>query len=278
MAKNNIASRIGAGATICGVRFENATNWKGNVLGDSCIIEVDTKNWTAKILSSEDKPFDSHPDYYDSFPEKQGSGMIREFSGNIGPNNLLLLVSDPFSEYFDKHKANCQELVEQIQELCKHDDFCILVDRWRENGMHNDDSTLCIIEFDNDVNINIVYKDDIHTLISNEQVPIEQEEAKTEIQNNIVIEQNNEPVSNVNFQPNESKESIPFEDDKDRLVTFFDKVMSVLNNLIKGAVRQNLPRDRRSRKPVCNKVITQFNAQNAKEEIERFYYSITKEE
>lgn len=272
--KNNIASRLGAGATICGVHFENATNWKGNVLGDSCIVEVNTMDWTANILSSEDKAFDSHPDYYDSFPEKQGAGKIREFSGNIGPNNLLLLVSDPFSEYFDKHKECCQELVEQIQGLCKHNDFSILVDRWREKGMHNDDSTLCIIEFDNDINMNIVYKDDIQALISKEQVSITQEEAEKGFRNSIVIEPIIEPVSNNNLQSNET-EGILFEDDKDKLETFFDKVINVLNNLIKGAVRLNMPRDRRSRKLVNNKYISQFSVQNAKEEIERLYHSIT---
>lgn len=276
--KNNIASRIGAGATICGVRFENATSWKGDVLGDSCIIEVNTMDWTAKILSSEDKAFDSHPDYYDSFPEKQGSGRIRDFCGSIGPNNLLLLVSDPFSEYFTKHKECCQELVEQIQGLREHDDFCSLVDRWREKGMHNDDSTLCIIEFDNDVNINVVYKDDIQVLISNEKLSIDQEEVKIGIRNSTALEPRNEPISNDNLKSNESKEGTAFEDHKDKLVTFFDKVMSVLNSLIKDANRHNLPKDRRSRRPVCNKFITQFSAQNAKEEIERFYHMITKEE
>ena len=65
---NFIAAHKGAGATICGVSFENATDWKGNVLGDSCIIKVNTKGWNVEILTSEDKTFDSFPDFYDRFP------------------------------------------------------------------------------------------------------------------------------------------------------------------------------------------------------------------
>ena len=163
--KNNIVSRSGAGATICGVKFENATDWKGEVLGDSCIIEINTEEWTATIHSSEEKEFDSHPDYYDSFPEKKGSGVVKQFEGRIGSNDILLLVSDPFSDFFYKHKDNCKELVEQMVELTSNEDFCLLVDKWRDKGMHNDDSTLCIVEFDNQLNFNIEYSDDIAKLI-----------------------------------------------------------------------------------------------------------------
>ena len=164
--KNNIAARSGAGATICGVQFENATDWKGDVLGDSCIIKINKEKWTLDILSSEEKSFDSHPDYYDSFPEKKGSGTIKAFKGSIGQYDMLLLVSDPFSEFFSVHRTGCKELIEQVLPLKSHDDFCRLVDNWREKGMHNDDSTLCIVEFDNSLELNVTYSDDISELIT----------------------------------------------------------------------------------------------------------------
>lgn len=166
--KNNIAARSGAGATICGVQFCDAGKWIGDVLGDSCIIEICKKDWKAKVLSSETKAFDSHPDFYDSFPEKKGSGEIQQFSGSLSPDNILLLVSDPFSAYFDKHKDNCKDLVEQILCLDSHDDFCRLVNEWRNKGMHDDDSTMCIIEFDGKSEFDIHTPDNIEELIEEE--------------------------------------------------------------------------------------------------------------
>lgn len=176
--KNCIAERSGAGATICGVQFTNATDWKGEVLGDSCIVKVDMKKWTMELLSSEEKAFDNHPDYYDSFPEKKGSGTVKHFEGKISHDDLLLLVSDPFSDFFLTHRTDCKKFIDQILLLNSHDDFCRLVDNWREQGMHNDDSTLCVIEFDNCPDFNISYQDSIEKLIDEETQP----EVKAEIE------------------------------------------------------------------------------------------------
>lgn len=147
---NFLAEHKGAGATICGIEFKNATDWTGHVLGDSCIIRVNTQGMNIEILSSEEKPFDYFPDFYDSYPEKEGRGTIKEVSGSISPNDILLLVTDPFSEFLDRHKKDCREFVRQMLSIENHSDFCTLVNDWRAKGMHNDDSTLCIIKFDNE--------------------------------------------------------------------------------------------------------------------------------
>lgn len=198
--KNNIAARSGAGATICGVRFENATDWKGDVLGDSCIIKINKEKWTMEILSSEEKAFDSHPDYYDSFPEKKGCGTIKTFEGSIGPNDMLLLVSDPFSEFFSVHHTECKDLIEQVLLLKSHDGFCRLVDNWRDKGMHNDDSTMCIVEFDNSLELNVSYLDDISELIEQEN-----KEKRDEQQNTIepAVDLEDSAIQEIN-QGNES--------------------------------------------------------------------------
>ena len=267
--KNNIVSRIGAGATICGVRFENATSWKGDVLGDSCIIEVNIKDWTARILSSEDKTFDSHPDYYDSFPEKQGVGEMKKFHGTIGPNDILLLVSDPFSEYFTKYKDDCKELIEQILALKKHDDFCLLVANWRDKGMHNDDSTLCIIEFDNDINMHTAYKDEIQELIDTEQKSIVQERAESNA--SIVEEPTNENVTNANLSREQLKTEEDLRDCIDILEGFYEKVMTVFSRLIKGATVQSMGKDRKTGHGVKRECISKSHVENAIKEIKEYY-------
>ena len=149
--------------------FRSAENWVGHVLGDTCIIDVDiTGKAPIKIYTSEDKAFDSYPDYYESFPNKVGRGQIKEFTGKLSEGHCLLLVSDPFSEFLSNHKEHCSQWLRRILELKGHEDYCSLVDDWRHEGLHNDDSTLCIIEPDGSMAFNIEQEDDITSLIEKE--------------------------------------------------------------------------------------------------------------
>lgn len=166
--QNSLASFNGAGATICGVTFNKANHWTGHVLGDSCIIEIDTSNSeqpkVVKVHTSEKKPFDSYPDYYESFPNKPGRGKIESFEGSLTGSNVLLLVSDPFSEFLAKN-ADSSVWLKRILDLSSHEEFCSLVDDWRNEGLHNDDSTLCIIEYDSKGALSITHEDKISELI-----------------------------------------------------------------------------------------------------------------
>lgn len=172
--KNCIDAQNGAGATLCGIRFIDAENWVGHVLGDTCIIDVDIIGKAPiKIYTSEDKAFDSYPDYYESFPNKVGRGQIKEFTGKLSEGHCLLLVSDPFSEFLSNHKEHCSQWLRRILELKGHEDYCSLVDDWRHEGLHNDDSTLCIIEPDGSMAFNIEQEDDITSLIEKEVSHVE---------------------------------------------------------------------------------------------------------
>lgn len=167
--QNCIDAQNGAGATLCGIQFLDEENWIGHVLGDSCIIGVDiTGKEPIKIYTSENKAFDSYPDYYESFPNKEGRGQIKEFTGKLSEGQCLLLVSDPFSEFLYNNKDHCNQWLTKILELKGHDDYCSLVDAWRQEGLHNDDSTLCIIEPDGSMDFNIEQEDDIISLIEKE--------------------------------------------------------------------------------------------------------------
>ena len=175
--QNCIESQNGAGATICGVQFRNAKEWQGQVLGDSCVIEVDNV-YGIKIHTSEEKAFDSYPDYYESFPAKVGRGTIKDISGEISNSNFLLLVSDPFSEFLFNNKEKCIKWLDRIRGLKSHEEYCSLVDDWREEGLHNDDSTLCIVEYDGSDKFNIDVQDDINNLIVKENDMLKQSDAE----------------------------------------------------------------------------------------------------
>lgn len=284
---NFLASRKGAGATICGIRFENATDWKGDILGDSCIIKVNTKEWTIEILTSEEKAFDSFPDFYDSYPEKNGRGTIKPFEGCISPDDIMLLVSDPFSEYFYKNKEKTEELVGQILRLTNHEDFCKLVDDWRAKGMHNDDSTLCVVEFDNRIDFDIQHQDLISELIKKEEIITEKEIAE-ETPINIVSteEEKKEKILQTNDDNEES-----YSDNKDenstigtdvvqetdnRIIECHKWILNKIDNLLKCSSASPGYMGSYKGKKVVNKTISTNKVEKFKEEIVEYFNQLIK--
>lgn len=167
--RNLIAGRS-AGATFVGIRF-SGNIWNGSVLGDSCLIEWDGNE--AKFNTSQDsETFDSFPDYFDSDALKEGKGIPKPIEGVLTEGNCLLLVSDPFSEFLLEHskQGDISRYIQQLLSLASHDDFETLVSEWRKEGMHNDDTTLVIVEYDRLNNLAITYKDDIVEMVKNEKL------------------------------------------------------------------------------------------------------------
>ena len=153
--ERNLAEGRSAGATLVGIRFNNM-QWAGAVLGDSCLIEWNGSE--AKFYTSQSvEAFDSYPDYFDSSNEKEGKGIPKLIEGTIAKGITLLMVSDPFSEFLLEHnkQGDVSNYINQLLNTADHDDFETIVDDWRKVGMHNDDTTLVIIEYDgsNDITI-----------------------------------------------------------------------------------------------------------------------------
>lgn len=99
-------------------------------------------------------------------------------------------MSDPFSEYFYNHKDNPEILKLWIEKICKlksNENFCTLVDDWRSEGLHNDDSTLCVVEFDKKLELTITHQDDIEELIKNEKESTDEELAEQLTESCIVV-------------------------------------------------------------------------------------------
>lgn len=172
--ESNLNEGISAGATVCGVHFLDAMKWEGKVIGDSCIVEID-KRGEINLLSSQHAKFDTYPDFLDSNPSKKGRGLFHPFAGCIDEDNKLLLVSDPFSDFFYQYKESSSELVDMLLNVKSHDDYVDLVTAWRNKGMHNDDSTLIIIEWDGKDVMTLECMDDINVLIEQDDVNKDEE-------------------------------------------------------------------------------------------------------
>lgn len=159
-----------AGATFVGIRFEGHT-WAGSVLGDSCLIEWDGQK--AKFYTSQDaEGFDSYPDYFDSDASKVGKGTPMPINGTLSERTTLFLVSDPFSDFLLGHskKGDIAEYILQLLSISSHIEFEILVEKWRKEGMHNDDTTLVIVENDKSDVLTISHADAIEEMMKNEKL------------------------------------------------------------------------------------------------------------
>ena len=161
-----VAQGKSAGATLLGVRFVGA-NWHCQVLGDSCLIEIKDGEIVQICTSQEGDEFDNFPDHFDSNPKLSGKGNAKEFKGTLETDSVLLLVSDPFSDFLNEQrkKGSVKELVDALLNIGTHEEFEKLVSDWRTiKGMHNDDSTLVVIRYDGNTEFNVGYEDSLKNL------------------------------------------------------------------------------------------------------------------
>ena len=167
--KRNLLERKSAGATLVGIRFLDGDKFETTVLGDSCLIVWDGTK--AEFLTSQNNcEFDSYPDYFDSDPLKEGKGTVKNEVFNIEKNTYLFLVSDPFSEFlWERTKDNkIKDYIDELINLSSHEDFELLVDKWRREGMGNDDTTAIIISQDESKVLNKGIIDKIEEFIERE--------------------------------------------------------------------------------------------------------------
>lgn len=98
---------------------------------------------------------------------------------------MILLVSDPFSDFLLKNKGTGNEsvLVDRLSGVNSHKEFETVVAEWRDLGMHNDDSTLVIIKQDKSDELNIIEGciDSIDKLIENEKIVAAEESFETNV-------------------------------------------------------------------------------------------------
>lgn len=171
MLENCLAERRGAGSTLCGVKFEKEAAYSSYVLGDSCIVKVDANNNITDFIRSQEGDFGNHPDYFDSMEGGKGEPKIKDDVLDAG--GKLLLVTDALSEFLYQKHAEGQEqsYVETLLSIQSHQEFIELVGKWRkEEKMHNDDTTLVIIENDGVSEFKVSLRDNLSNLIAQESV------------------------------------------------------------------------------------------------------------
>lgn len=181
LLENCLINKDGAAATFCGVQFSELNCWSAFILGDSTLVELDNDNQIIQIYSSKEGTFGFRPDYFESFGKDKG--RIKKVSGKLEEGHKILLVSDPFSELFQNIKGTESEvtLITRILNIVDTEGFNTLVDSFRTDyQMHNDDSTLVIIEPDGNEEFFIAYEESIDSLIEDERNRLEEERKELE--------------------------------------------------------------------------------------------------
>lgn len=200
LLENCLVNKDGAAATFCGVTFSDECKWTASILGDSALVEINNENQLVRICSSKEGAFDNRPDFFDSFSEDKGE--IRQFDGKLNNGSKILIVSDPFSELFQKVKGTPGEksVINILLSVTDITSFNATVDTLRTDyQMHNDDSTLVIIEPDESDMMTILYERTLEESQQEEELKFETEREKFEREKKKdeklwekVIEENNE--------------------------------------------------------------------------------------
>lgn len=238
--ERNLAEGRSAGATFVGIRF-NGYEWNGYVLGDSCLIEWDGNEPT--FHSSQDiDVFDSYPDYFDSDISKEGKGTPKPINGKLQKDRHLLLVSDPFSDFLLKHnkQGDVGKYVQRLLSLASHDDFEALVSEWRKEGMHNDDTTLVIVESDSTDALSIIHEDDIDEMKRLEDSKVEAEKVKSSEnqETSVAIEQTTDKQGENPIRENASNDSLV----SINVDTIVEEFLTEYKYILEGRCKGNCPK------------------------------------
>lgn len=190
--KNLLAEKSGAGATLCGLSL-GENGWVCECIGDSCLITVN-HDYSLNFYTSQVGEFGNHPDYLDSFREGRGEPIRKVVKQDA---ELYLMVSDPFAELFQIHENEPDFIKSRINELIAlhdHTSYVNLVEEWRTHyGMHNDDSTLVLIQDIKNPTITVEFEDSLSELCAEEKKAVEK-----------LVNNTTEPLNNLSTSVTES--------------------------------------------------------------------------
>jgi hypothetical protein len=153
--ENSFAEGRSAGATFVGIRVIDSASVEYEALGDSCLVVV-RNGAIDRLISSmpEGAGFDNYPDYIDSHPATGMRGTLRRGTvEKLSPGDRLFLATDALSACFDEARSTQdrgKSFVETVNKIESKKAFELFVDRQRDKGMSDDDTTLVCVEWESD--------------------------------------------------------------------------------------------------------------------------------
>ena len=248
--KNAFIQRKSGLATLVTLRFDEG-NWYAKALGDSFLFFIpqgknNFEDWvylSSKYSSSkpESVVFDSYPDYYSSREEKNGTE--KEISGKLKAGRFYLMT-DALSEWVFNEKQKA--LNEIRRKWNSQSEFECSIDELRQlNSINNDDSSILIIDLEDDGKKEFKYKTidvkKIDDLIKNEK----KDDVKEEETINIgVLKKQETPILEVETRKkSEEQENISAEkstyNNNEQLTQKIEEKFVVINKKVNGLLLLN---------------------------------------
>jgi hypothetical protein len=209
-----------AAATFVGLYFfreDNTFKWEAIALGDSFLFFVpsDVKNLSVdfdKVIylsSKSDFEFNNFPDFFDS-RSIINKGKIKHKRKDLF-GGTFYLMTDALAEWFIAEK---QEAFRVISEWETQEKFEKSINELRINNLHNDDSTILIINVEEDNSTVISYKDiqltDFKELLETEKKAVQKPHSESQIikSESNKFEKPNEVQFDISFQEKDPLSSL----------------------------------------------------------------------
>lgn len=148
--ENHYNDNRSAGATFVGTRFlEDKVEYE--ILGDSCVVLVNNGR-IVNVISSKQvgDEFDNYPDYIDSSKQIGEKGFVNKGEFPFRKGDEIIIVTDALSDILNTAFKDADKgvgIIKQLDAISDNNNFVELVEKLRDEGMTNDDTTMVHIKW-----------------------------------------------------------------------------------------------------------------------------------
>lgn len=135
----------GSAATFLGLRV-NASGYHMTAVGDSCLFHISDGVLVFVGPLTEWTQFSRFPELVHTTPDLPvPPEHVRSDSGTLHSGDVLLLTTDAIAKYLMRRHSETGKLPPILDHLGDAEQFAEFVERAREQGLDNDDSTVCVV-------------------------------------------------------------------------------------------------------------------------------------
>lgn len=142
-AKEKLAR--GSAATFLGLCVA-AGGYHMTAVGDSCLFHISDGELVSVAPLTAWTQFTRFPELVHTTPDLPvPPELVRSDSGTLWPGDVLLLATDAVAKYLLRRHDETGELPPVLGHLDDDERFAGFIERAREQGLDNDDSTVCVV-------------------------------------------------------------------------------------------------------------------------------------
>jgi hypothetical protein len=135
----------GSAATFLGVRIDGA-GYHMTAVGDSCLFHLSDRELVSVAPLTKWTEFSRFSELVLTTPDiPVPSEHVRSSSGDLNAGDVLLLATDAIAKYLLWQHSETGVLPPLLDHLADDEQFAQFVESARQQGMDNDDSTVCVV-------------------------------------------------------------------------------------------------------------------------------------